>query len=124
MNSGTPASSLEATRCQPAYKPTLQEEEKDDDGQDYVDGGGAREPPVLAVGALECRKLVVTGLRFLSWMKVMAKKNSFHAWTPVTSATVRRPGQLRGSTTRSMTCSSFAPSMRAASSKSRGSPTR
>src|SRR5829696_499072 len=53
MNSGTPASSLEATRCQPAYKPPLQEEEKDDDGQDYVDGGGAREPPVLAVGALE-----------------------------------------------------------------------
>src|SRR5215203_2607340 len=56
MNSGTPASSLEATRCQPAYKPTLQEEEKDDDGQDYVDGGGAREPPVLAVGALECQE--------------------------------------------------------------------
>src|SRR5215216_4316205 len=72
----------------------------------------------------KARKLVVTGLRLLSWMKVMAKKNSFHAATPETRATVRRPGQLRGSTTRSMTCSSFAPSIRAASSKSRGSPTR
>src|SRR5215210_1988704 len=53
MNSRTPASSLEATRCQPAYKPPLQDKEKDDDGQDYVDGGGARESPVLDEVLLE-----------------------------------------------------------------------
>src|SRR5215213_8792277 len=62
MNSGTPASSFEATRCQPAYKPTLQDEEKDDDGQDYVDGGGARESPVLAEGALEGQEARRRGL--------------------------------------------------------------
>src|SRR5215204_1063992 len=53
MNSGTPASSLETTRCQPADKPPLQDEEQNNDRQDYVDGGGARESPVLAEVALE-----------------------------------------------------------------------
>src|SRR5215211_5729103 len=56
MNSGTPASSFKATRCQPTDEPPLQDEEQDDDGQDYVDGSGARESPVLAEAALESQE--------------------------------------------------------------------
>src|SRR5215203_343251 len=65
MNSRTPASSLEATRCQPAYKPPLQDEEQDDDGQDYVDGGGARESPILAEAALESQEARRYGLKVI-----------------------------------------------------------
>src|SRR5215211_6339524 len=65
MNSGTPASSFKATRCQPADEPPLQDEEQDDDGQDYVDGGGAREPPILAVGALKGQEARRHGLEVI-----------------------------------------------------------
>jgi hypothetical protein len=51
----------------------------------------------------KAQKLVMIGLRLLSWIKVTANKNSFHAAIPLTRAMVKKPGQLRGSTTRSST---------------------
>src|ERR671910_304658 len=64
-NSGNPASSLEATGCQPADEPPLQDEEQDNDGQDYVDGGGARESPVLAEAALKSQEARRHGLEVI-----------------------------------------------------------
>jgi hypothetical protein len=46
-------SSFEATRCQPAYKPTLQDEEQYNNGQDYDYAGRARQTPVRAEVAPE-----------------------------------------------------------------------
>lgn len=46
--------------------------------------------------------------------------NEFQTPRPTTNPTVRKPGQVSGSTTRVNTPISLAPSTRAASSKSRG----
>src|SRR5215208_753032 len=49
----------------PADKPTLQDGEQDDDGQDYGDGGGARESPRLAEVALERQEARRYGLKVI-----------------------------------------------------------
>ena len=54
-------------------------------------------------------------------MNVCARMNSFHAVMNENSAVTAMPGRASGSTTRKKTPQDEAPSMRAASSSSRGS---